>query len=147
MIYVGMLTSLDDISFNPGSAKAWLSKQCSSRSVGFFRSQLVWICAVFQSVCAFVSTTWIKESDRLAVISGCGKFFSMIRVKPLKSGVPKTEVRITPLLARSLQLLVTSMDFSIMNIGRVYYPTLNEYYIEDVSCYCFSELLMSWQMV
>ena len=37
-----------------------LCKQCRSRSVGFFRSQLIWICTVYQSVCEFVSTTWIK---------------------------------------------------------------------------------------
>ena len=37
-----------------------LSKQCRSRSVGFFRSQLIWICTVCHSVFEFVSTTWIK---------------------------------------------------------------------------------------
>ena len=33
-------------------------KQCRSRSVGFFRSQLIWICTVCHLVCDYVSTTW-----------------------------------------------------------------------------------------
>ena len=37
-----------------------LCKQCRSRSVGFYRSQLIWICTVCHSVFEFVSTTWIK---------------------------------------------------------------------------------------
>ena len=37
-----------------------LCKQCRSRSVGFFRSQLIWICTVCHSVFEFVSTTWIN---------------------------------------------------------------------------------------
>ena len=37
-----------------------LCKQCRFRSVGFFRSQLIWICTVCHSVFEFVSTTWIK---------------------------------------------------------------------------------------
>ena len=36
-----------------------LCKQCRSRSVGFWRSQLIWICTVCHSVCEFISTTWI----------------------------------------------------------------------------------------
>ena len=35
-------------------------KQWRSRSVGFWRSQLIWICTVCHSVCEYVSTTWIK---------------------------------------------------------------------------------------
>ena len=37
-----------------------LCKQCRSRSVGFWRSQLIWICTVWHSVFEFVSTTWIR---------------------------------------------------------------------------------------
>ena len=37
-----------------------LCKQCRSRSVGFWRSQLIWIYTVFHSVCEFVSSAWIK---------------------------------------------------------------------------------------
>ena len=37
-----------------------LCKQCRSRSVGFWRRQLIWICTVCHSVCEFISTTWIK---------------------------------------------------------------------------------------
>ena len=37
-----------------------LCKQCRSRSVGFWRSQLIWICTVCLSVFEFVSTIWIK---------------------------------------------------------------------------------------
>ena len=36
-----------------------LCKQCRSRSVGFWRSQLIWICTVCHPVCEFISTTWI----------------------------------------------------------------------------------------
>ena len=38
----------------------FLCKQCISRSVCFWRSQLKWICTVCHSVCDFISTTWIK---------------------------------------------------------------------------------------
>ena len=37
-----------------------LYKQCRSRSVGFWRSQLIWISTVYHSVTEYVSTTWIK---------------------------------------------------------------------------------------
>ena len=37
-----------------------LCKQCWSRSVGFWRSQLIWIYTVCHSVCEFISTIWIK---------------------------------------------------------------------------------------
>ena len=37
-----------------------LCKQCRSRSVGFWRSQLIWICTVCHYVCEFISTIWIK---------------------------------------------------------------------------------------
>ena len=46
-------------------------KQYRSRSVGFSRSQLIWIYTVFHSVCEFISTMWIKESDWLKIRSGC----------------------------------------------------------------------------
>ena len=49
-----------------------LCKQCRSRSVGFWRSQLIWICTVCHLVCEFISTIWIKESDWLTIRSGCG---------------------------------------------------------------------------
>ena len=35
-----------------------LCKQYRSRSVGFWRSQLIWICTVCHLVCEFVTTTW-----------------------------------------------------------------------------------------
>ena len=35
-------------------------KQCRSRSVGLWRSQLIWIYTVCHSVREFISTTWIK---------------------------------------------------------------------------------------
>ena len=42
-----------------------LFKQCRSRSVGFWRSQLIWINTVCHSVCEFVSkpesTNWLAE--------------------------------------------------------------------------------------
>ena len=44
-------------------------KQCRSRSVGFWRSQLIWICSVCQLVSEFISTIWIKESDWLKIIN------------------------------------------------------------------------------
>ena len=34
--------------------------QCRSRSVGFWRSQLIWICTVCHLESEFVSTSWIK---------------------------------------------------------------------------------------
>ena len=50
-------------------------KQCRFRSVGFFRSQLIWICTVYHYVCEFVSIPWIKQSDWLKIRSGYGIFF------------------------------------------------------------------------
>ena len=49
-----------------------LCKHCRSRSVGFFRSQLIWICTVYHEVCEFLSTIWIKWSDWLKIRNGCG---------------------------------------------------------------------------
>ena len=49
--------------FNPGpfeSRQTCLWRQCRSRSVGFWRSQLIWICTVCHYVCEFVWTIWIK---------------------------------------------------------------------------------------
>ena len=47
-----------------------LCKQCRSRSVGFWRSQLIWVYTVCHSVCEFVSTTWIKQSNWMTIRSG-----------------------------------------------------------------------------
>ena len=49
-----------------------LCKQCRSRSVGFWRSQLIWICTVCHYVCEFIATIRIKWSDWLKIRSGCG---------------------------------------------------------------------------
>ena len=49
-----------------------LCKQCRSRSVGFWRSQLIWICTVCHLVCEFTSTIQIKISDWLNIRSECG---------------------------------------------------------------------------
>ena len=57
-----------------------LPLQCRSRSVGFFRSQLIWICTVCHSVCEFISRIWIKESDWLTIRSGHLNLFGMTRV-------------------------------------------------------------------
>ena len=37
-----------------------LNKQCRSRSVGFWRSQLIWICTVCHYIYEFLSKTWIQ---------------------------------------------------------------------------------------
>ena len=50
----------------------WLCKQCRSRSVGFWRSQLIWIYTVCHSVYEFVSTILTKQSDLLTLRNGCG---------------------------------------------------------------------------
>ena len=47
-------------------------KQCRSRSVGFWRSQLIWIYTVCNSVCEFISAIWIKSSGWLKIWKGCG---------------------------------------------------------------------------
>ena len=47
-------------------------KQCRSRSVGFWRSQLIWICTVCHQECKFVAAIWIKQSDWLKIKSGHG---------------------------------------------------------------------------
>ena len=49
-----------------------LCKQCRSRSVGFWRSQLIWICTVCHWECRFIATIRIKKSDWLKIRSGCG---------------------------------------------------------------------------
>ena len=46
-----------------------LCKQCRSRSVGFWRSQLIWICTVCNSVYEVMSTIWINETDWLKLRS------------------------------------------------------------------------------
>ena len=55
---------------NPDIPCLW--KQCRSRSVGFFRSQLIWICSVCHSACDFISVVWIKKSDWLTGRNGRG---------------------------------------------------------------------------
>ena len=40
-------------------------KQCRYRSVGFWRSQLIWICTVCHKVCEFIAAIRIKSSDWL----------------------------------------------------------------------------------
>ena len=47
-------------------------KQCRSRSVGFWRSQLIWICTVCHQVCKFIAKILIKYSDWLNIRSGHG---------------------------------------------------------------------------
>ena len=49
-----------------------LCKQCRSRSVGFWRSQLIWICTVCHQVCEFIANIWIKQSDWLKIRSRRG---------------------------------------------------------------------------
>ena len=49
-----------------------LCKQCRSRSVGFSRSQLIWICTVCHTVYEFISTIWIKLHDWVKIRSGHG---------------------------------------------------------------------------
>ena len=49
-----------------------LCKQCRSRSVSFWRRQLIWICTVCHLICEFVSTTWIKQLYWLTIRNGCG---------------------------------------------------------------------------
>ena len=54
---------LDYMVLNPCPAEPGYTlfcKQCRSRSVGFFRSQLIWICTVCHQVCKFIKTVWIK---------------------------------------------------------------------------------------
>ena len=38
----------------------FLCKQYRSRSVGFFRSQLIWICTICRYICEFITTIWFK---------------------------------------------------------------------------------------
>ena len=51
-----------------------LCKQCRSRSIGFFRSQLIWICTVCHQVCEFIATIRTTPSDWLKIRSRCGIF-------------------------------------------------------------------------
>ena len=57
----------------------YLCKQCRSRSVGFYRSQLIWICSVCYSVYEFISKTLIKKSDWLKIRSGHGIMIYLAR--------------------------------------------------------------------
>ena len=61
--------------FNPCPAEPGCTlfcKQRRSRSVGFWRSQLIWICTVCHSECEFISTICIKEFDWLKICKGRG---------------------------------------------------------------------------
>ena len=61
--------------FNPSLAEHDMpcpSKQCRSRSVGFWRSQLIWISTVCHQVCEFIATIQIKHSDWLKIRSRRG---------------------------------------------------------------------------
>ena len=66
----GFLGILTLVMLNPDIA--CLCKQCRSRSVGFWRSQLIWICTVCHQVCEFIATIRIKQSDWLKIRSGHG---------------------------------------------------------------------------
>ena len=59
-----LMRSLTLVLLNPDMS--CLCKQCRSRSVGFWRSQLIWIC----TVCRYVN--WIKLSDWLKIRIGGG---------------------------------------------------------------------------
>ena len=73
-VHFGIIIQLFLITPCPAEPRYILSLQtvCRSRSVGFWRSQLIWICTVCYSLCEFISTIWIKKSDWLTIISGCG---------------------------------------------------------------------------
>ena len=54
---------MQEVYFNSSLAEhdmSCLSKQCRSRSVGFWRSQLIWICTVCHLICEFLSKIQIK---------------------------------------------------------------------------------------
>ena len=55
---IWLLNGINQVLMNPDVT--CLLKQCRSRSVGFWRSQLIWICTVCHYICEFVSTTWIN---------------------------------------------------------------------------------------
>ena len=48
-----------------------LCKQCRSRSVGFWRSQLIWICTVCHQLFEFIATIRIKQPDWLKIRNRC----------------------------------------------------------------------------
>ena len=59
----GPTTAVSALIFNPCPTEPGyilFCKQCRSRSVGFWRSQLIWICTVHHQVCKFITTIWIK---------------------------------------------------------------------------------------
>ena len=49
----------------------YLYKPCRSRSVGFWRSQLIWLSTVCHSECELMPTIWILESDWMKIRSRC----------------------------------------------------------------------------
>ena len=58
-------------------------KQCRSKSVGFWRSQLIWICAVCHLVCEFIRRSWCRgctlhiDGKVLLRMSKCTKNFPL----------------------------------------------------------------------
>ena len=67
LLFLGLLTL---VLLNPDILS--FCKQCKSRSVGFFRSQLIWICTVCHGLYEFMLTICIKESHWLKIRSGWG---------------------------------------------------------------------------
>ena len=67
---ISKLFNLTLVLLNPD--KPCFCKQWRSRSVGFWRSQLIWISTVCRSIYEFMSTIWIKLHDWLKIRSGCG---------------------------------------------------------------------------
>ena len=67
-------------------------KQRRSRSVGFFRSQLIWICTVCHSVCGFISTIWIKYSNWLTISSKWAWLVHFISMKKVEKDKPYLEL-------------------------------------------------------
>ena len=62
----GMISILTLVLLNPDIP--WLCKQCRSRSVGFFWTQLIWICTVCHYLCEFIeqsgSFIWLAENKK-----------------------------------------------------------------------------------
>ena len=53
----------------PNQDMPCLCKQCRSRSVSFFRSQMLWICPVCHLVCEFISAIWAQLFKANDVVS------------------------------------------------------------------------------
>ena len=50
----------------------YLCKQCRSRSDGFWRSQLIWLCTVCHQVCEFIAKTSDQATQLVKIRSGHG---------------------------------------------------------------------------